>query len=83
MANLDPQKCPNGSEGAILLFLLVFPLIVKGAESALLQDTEGEEKKTNKNSVLALTKVISRDNLDISRDNYRNAVFEWTTKSSR
>jgi len=46
MANLDPQKCPNNSEGANQLFLLCFSLITMGAESALLQDTEGDEKKT-------------------------------------
>jgi len=46
MANLDPQKCPNDSEGANSLFLRFFPSLVMGAESALLQDTEGDEKKT-------------------------------------
>ncbi|HIF5740223.1 TPA: hypothetical protein ACX3KE_005172 [Enterobacter kobei] len=80
MANLDPQNCPNDSEGANSLFLWCFPLLVMGAESALLQDTEGEQKKAIKNSILALSTVTNNGNLVTNNGNSNLWREVWIAK---
>ena len=79
MANLDPQNCPNDSEGANSLFLWCFPLLVMGAESALLQDTEGT-KKAIKNSILALSTVTNNGNLVTNNGNSNLYGEVWIAK---
>lgn len=51
-----------------------------GAESALLQDTEGEQKKDIKNNILALSTVTNNGNLVTNNGNSNLWREVWIAK---